>query len=207
MRLYFVRHGESTANLLREFSNSGSEHPLTAKGAEQARALASSLSDVPIERVYSSPVIRAVQTAQTLADSLHAPLELTEALREWNVGIYEGTTDPVGWKLHAQVQDDWFVRGDYESRMPGGESYNEIRKRFVPLIESLVQEKSDPDRNVALVGHGGLYTAMLPAILKNITVAFAREHGFPYTAVIIAETRLDGLRCISWCGIPLDALV
>ena len=83
MRLYFVRHGESTANLLWEFSNSGFKHPLTEKGIEQARAVARSLSGLQVEQIYSSPVMRAVQTAQILAESLQAPLEITEALREW----------------------------------------------------------------------------------------------------------------------------
>ncbi|MCU0521953.1 MAG: histidine phosphatase family protein [Anaerolineae bacterium] len=201
MRLYFVRHGESTANLLHEFSNSGVKHPLTSEGIEQAHAVARSLSGLPIQRIYASPVMRAVQTAQVLADRLRAPLEITEALREWNVGIYEGTTDPVGWEWHTRVQDDWFIRRNYDSRMPEGESFNEIRERFVPFVESLVQDDNDPDRCVVLVGHGGLYTAMLPAILENVTFAFAREHGVPYTGVIVAEAQADKLSCVSWCGI------
>ena len=97
MKLYFVRHGESTANLLWEFSNSGLKHPLTEKGVEQARAVARSLCGVGVEHIYSSPILRAVQTAQILAEGLRAPLAITEALREWSVGIYEGTADPVGW--------------------------------------------------------------------------------------------------------------
>ena len=70
MKLYFVRHGESTANLLREFSNSGFKHPLTEAGVEQARLVAHSLSGLQVERIYSSPVMRAVQTAQILGESL-----------------------------------------------------------------------------------------------------------------------------------------
>ncbi len=70
MKLYFVRHGESTANLLREFSNGGAKHPLTEKGVEQARTVARALSGLQIEQIYASPVLRAVQTAQILAESL-----------------------------------------------------------------------------------------------------------------------------------------
>ena len=205
MRLLFVRHGESTANLLHEFSNSGFRHPLTDVGVEQAHTVARSLSGLLVEMIYASPVMRAVQTAHILADSLHAPVETTEALREWSVGIYEGTTDPVGWELHSQVQDDWFVHSNTSSRMPGGESFREIQERFVPFIESLVPAEGHSDRHIVLVGHGGLYTAMLPTILKNVTFTFAREHGFPYTAFVIAETRPDGLYCASWCGVSLDA--
>ena len=205
MKLYFVRHGESTANLLWEFSNSGLKHPLTEKGVEQARAVARGLCGLQVERIYSSPLLRAVQTAQILAESLQAPLEFTEALREWSVGIYEGTTDPVGWELHGQVQEDWFIHGKLDSKMPGGESFHEIQERFIPFIEGLVRNGGDSDRSIVLVGHGGLFVAMLPAIFKNVNLAFARQQYFPNTAYALAETRPDGLYCVSWCGVSLDA--
>jgi probable phosphoglycerate mutase len=202
MKFYFVRHGESSANLLREFSNSGYKHPLTETGLAQARATAHELSGLPVERIYASPVLRATQTAQILAESLGAPLEITEALREWSVGIYEGTTDPLGWELHRQVQDDWFLHQKWDRKMPGGESFEEIRARFVPFIEQLTENGRDSDRNLLLVAHGGLYVAMLPVILKNVDFAFARQHGFPYTTYVVAKTRPEGLACLSWCGIP-----
>jgi len=204
VRLYFLRHGESTANLLREFSNSGWKHPLTEKGIEQAHAAAGGLAGVRVGRVYSSPVQRAVQTAQIVAEGLCAPLEVTEALREWSVGIYEGTTDPAGWDLHRQIQDDWFVHGKLDSRMPGGESFLDIRERFAPFIEGLLRSGGNDERSLVLVGHGGLYIAMLPAIFVNIDWAFARQQGFPNTAYVLAETRPSGLYCLSWCGVPLD---
>jgi broad specificity phosphatase PhoE len=204
VRLYFVRHGESTANLAREFSNSGWKHPLTEKGVKQAHTVARGLSGFNIEQVYSSPVMRAVQTAQILAESLHAPIEITEALREWSVGIYEGTTDPVGWGLHRQVQDDWFIHQKLDSRMPSGESFREIQERFLPFIEKLVRSGESSRRSVVLVGHGGLYVAMLPAVFRNVDLAFARQHNFPHTAYAVAETRSDGLYCVSWCGMSLE---
>lgn len=203
MKLYFVRHGESTANLLREFSNSGFKHPLTEMGVEQAHQLKDSLGGLQIAKIFSSPVMRAVQTAQILAENLPAPLELTEALREWDVGIYEGTTDPRGWELHRQVQEDWFFRGKLDSKMPGGESFNDIQKRFMPFIEKITQE-GQPGQNLILVAHGGLYIAMLPVIFRNIDFEFAYQHQFPNTAYALAETRSDGLCCLAWCGIPLS---
>jgi 2,3-bisphosphoglycerate-dependent phosphoglycerate mutase len=204
MRLYFVRHGESTANLLREFSNNGFKHPLTEKGVEQARTLADSLTWMQFDRIFSSPVIRAVQTAQILTESLHSPLEITEALREWSVGIYEGTTDPAGWGLHRQVQEDWFYHQKFDSKMPGGENFHEIQARFVPFIDDLMLQGKDTDKNYLLVAHGGLYLAMLPVIFKNITVEFAIQYNIPHTTCTIAETRPDGLYCVSWFGIPTN---
>jgi len=205
VRLYFVRHGESEANLLHEFSNSGRKHPLTEKGLTQARALAQTLAGLegpPVEQVYTSPVLRAVQTAQIVAESLGVPLEITEALREWNVGIFEGTDSPTGWELHRQVQEDWFVHRQLDHKMPGGESFLEIRDRFVPFIEKLVRQ-GRPDQAVVLVSHGGLYGAMLPAILDNVDYALVARLGFPYTCIVVAESSPDGLRCIAWGGFPI----
>ena len=161
--------------------------------------LAQKLSGIPFDVIYSSPILRAMQTAQIVAEQLCVPVEVTEALREWNVGIYEGTTDPEGWELHRQVQEDWFFHNKPESKMPGGENLIEIKERFIPFIERLVQENKDTDRNVLCVAHGGLYVAMLPLILKNIDHAFADEQGIPHTTPTVAEVRADGLYCTSWC--------
>jgi broad specificity phosphatase PhoE len=51
-----------------------------------------------------------------------------------------------------------------DSKMPGGESFLEIQERFIPFIEGLVQNGKNSNRNIILMGHGGLYAAMLPAI-------------------------------------------
>ena len=206
MRLYFVRHGESVANILHEFSNSGLKHPLTEKGVGQAYALAQSLAGLQVEQIYSSPVLRAVQTSQILAESLHAPMRITEALREWSVGIYEGTTDPHGWELHRQVTEDWIFHQKLDSKMPGGESFLEMQARFCPFIEELVHNNEDQDRNIILVSHGGLYGTMLPSIFRNVDYAFAWKYGFANTAYAVAEARPDGLYCSVWCGIAPDKL-
>ncbi|HSQ39110.1 MAG TPA: histidine phosphatase family protein, partial [Anaerolineales bacterium] len=166
--------------------------------------LAHELSGMRFERIFSSPVMRAVQTARILAESLQSPLEISEALREWSVGIYEGTTDPAGWDLHRQVQEDWFHHQKFDSKMPGGENFHEIRARFVPLIDKLVQQGKGTDQNYLLVAHGGLYLAMLPVIFKNIPVEFAIQYNIPHTTCSIAETRPDGLYCISWFGNPMN---
>ena len=205
VRLYFLRHGESTANLLSVFSNSGWKHPLTERGVEQAHAASRALAGISVDRVYSSPVMRAVQTAQILAGSHGVPIEIVEALREWSVGIYEGTADPAGWELHRRVQDDWFVHHKLDSRMSGGESLLDIRARFVPFVESLLQSDDGASSTLVLVGHGGLYLAMLPALFTNVDWAFARQHGFPNTAYALAETRPGGLYCLSWCGVLPDS--
>jgi probable phosphoglycerate mutase len=136
---------------------------------------------------------------------LQVEVEVTGALREWDVGIYEGTTGPQGWQLHRQVQEDWYFNYKLESKMPEGESFIEIRERFVPFIEGLLQDGQNPDEELVLVGHGGLYICMLPVVLQNINHEFAVQHGFANTAYALGETQVDGLYCTEWCGTPLSA--
>jgi broad specificity phosphatase PhoE len=203
MKLYFVRHGESVANLTAEFSCRGFKHPLTPKGLAQAHTLAQNLSARKISRIYSSPLQRAVQTAGILSETLQVEVEVTGALREWDVGIYEGTTDPQGWQLHRQVQEDWYFNHKLDSKMPEGESFIEIRQRFVPFIEGLLQDGQNSDEELVLVGHGGLFICMLPVIFQNIDHEFAVQHGFPNTGYALGETRPGGLCCVDWCGTPV----
>jgi probable phosphoglycerate mutase len=204
MRLYFVRHGESEANLARIFSNRGFKHPLTPRGVAQAQALATHLAGHSIAQIFSSPLQRAVQTADTLSQAFGAPVEITAALREWDVGILEDTTDQHGWDLHGAIQEEWFVHKRLERKIPEGESFLDIQARFVPFIRQLVQAATQPSQAVALVGHGGLYHAMLPIILQNIDYSFVAEHPFANTAYALAETRPDGLYCREWCGVIIE---
>lgn len=83
LKLYFARHGESEANRLRVISNRGNQFGLTPQGRRQAALLAQSLKAVPVMAIYSSPLLRAVETADILARELHQSVQVTEALREY----------------------------------------------------------------------------------------------------------------------------
>ena len=87
MRLYFVRHGQSVANVEMIISNRDLPHPLTELGRRQAEALAQSLVDVPLAAFHASPIMRARQTAQIVASIRGVPFEMADALREPDCGI------------------------------------------------------------------------------------------------------------------------
>ena len=103
MRIYFIRHGESQANLLRQISNRGLRHGLTRIGREQTRSLAQKLEPCSITKIYASPVLRAIETGVILANQLGVDYELTDALREYDCGILEGRADPAAWRQSAGV--------------------------------------------------------------------------------------------------------
>ena len=193
MRIYFARHGESEANVLHVHSNRGYVHPLTEKGRGQAAILAEKLSGTPVSRLFTSPLMRAVQTADILSAALGVSYEITDALREYDCGILEGRADEAAWQMHVAVFEEWVRHGRWEKRVEGGESFTEIRDRFVPFVEGLLEAYRDSPARVVLVGHGGLYRCMLPLVLTNADVDFAAGHSFGYTEYHVAESGPDGL--------------
>ena len=195
MKLYFVRHGESEANILREFSNRGFKHGLTERGVQQAKQLGLNLHHIPFKKIYSSPLKRAVQTAEILQQYLNCPLEIADALREFDTGILEGKSDPESWEIHTWVLNQWII-GNWEAHTPGGESRLDIQARFMPLIDRLTQNLTE--ENNLLVGHGGIFQCMFPLIFTNLDDDSIRGFQFQHTMPIIAVADANGLFCSQW---------
>ena len=206
MRIYFTRHGESQANLLHEISNRGLRHGLTLKGREQAAMLAERLQGTPITRVFSSPVLRAIETSVILANRFAVEYEVTDALREYDCGILEGRSDERAWQGWQELFDAWTGHHEWDRRLEGGESFHDIRRRFEPFIKGLVKQYGETSANVVCVAHGGVYALMLPVVLKNVDTALVSRYGLDYTTCIVAEWRPTGLFCVEWNGQVFEAL-
>lgn len=154
--IYLVRHGENRANITREFSYRKIDYPLTEKGRLQARQTACYFSDITVERIFSSPLKRAVETAAIIGDRLGLVPEVLEEFRELNPGNLEGMP-PTGenWNTYFNVIARW-IAGDLAFRFPGGENCNEVLARFRKGLEKTAP--SSPEKNRIIVGHGGIFT-------------------------------------------------
>jgi broad specificity phosphatase PhoE len=202
MKIYFTRHGESQANTLRILSCCGLKHPLTLQGRQQAMVLANKLHGCSINRIYASPVLRAIETGVILANRLGVEYEIAEALRECEVGSLEDRSDEAAWQELHEVYDDWILHRHPERRIGDGENLYDVQKRFVPFIDGLVRQWADMDENLLCVAHGGLYWTMLPLVLINVDAGFIDAHGgIDYAACIVVELRPEGLACIEWNGV------
>ena len=208
MRLYFTRHGESEANVLQVISNRGQRHPLTEKGRQQAQTLAAELLPAGITAIYTSPLLRAVQTAEILSEALGADFEITDALGEYDCGILEGTSGPETWAAFWALREAWWPGWQWERRIKGGESFLDMQARFVPFVDGLLAADNQRDASLVLIGHGGLYLSMLPLVLVNVDFEFASHQPFPNTGYVLAESDSpgsgpQGLVCREWCGAPV----
>lgn len=204
MRIYFTRHGESEANLLHIFSNRDLKHALTPRGIEQVQRLADRLEDIRFDAFYTSPVYRAVQSADILSQRLNVAYSIEPALIEYHVGIWDGKDDKAGWQEYDRVLHEWLHNRNWDERMEGGESFNDIRARFVPFIESLLSAYSGSDAVILCLGHGGTYRTMLPLVLANVDFGYTAVHSIGYSSYILAEQRGEHLVCLSWDGEQLS---
>jgi len=171
--LYVVRHGENPANLNREFSYNLIDYSLTEKGVRQAEETAVFLRDKGIAAIYSSPLKRALETAQLIAAPLRLPVTIVEEFRENNVGDLE--RDPpteAAWALHDSIIADWFA-GRHDAIFPGGEDFHTLLRRVkTGLIETLADLGEGPEaKSAVIVAHGGILSGMARGIAHEPDLA------------------------------------
>lgn len=200
MRILFARHGESTANLLRVISNRDIPHPLTELGRRQAAALADAVRPEGVRRIFASPIPRAAETAEIVGRTLEVPVVLTDALREFDCGEYEGRSDAAAWATHAAVLREWLEHGRPDARVAGGESLTEVRARFDAFVGAVIRDllagtaepgAGSPDA-VLLITHGGTLRCVLPRLLDGVDPALSKAGFLANAEIIAADVRPDG---------------
>lgn len=134
--LLLVRHGVTTFTVENRFSGSG-DPPLIEAGRAQARLTGKRLAGRGgIDRVVSSPLSRARETAQLIAKALRLEVELDEDLREVDFGAWEGLTYPVVAERWPRELALW--QADPSISPPDGESYESLRHRITAVQQRLV---------------------------------------------------------------------
>ena len=137
-RLLLIRHGQSQGNAERRFGGH-SPTPLSDLGRAQAEATARALSAERVTAIYSSDLLRAVETAEPLARLTGLEIKRTEALRERSVGHMEGLTFE---EAAARHPDEYaaLLRRDFEHVLTGGESYRQMLDRASRHLDRAVEE-------------------------------------------------------------------
>ncbi len=136
MRLILVRHGETYWNEQRRVQGGASDIELNEVGLKQATKLVAFLKDENIDAVISSPLKRALVTAQIIANQHQLPVEIHDGLKEINVGELEGLALSSLSVTFSQLLMQWW-RGGSE-RLPGGESFVELQERCWGAVEPLL---------------------------------------------------------------------
>ncbi len=158
--LILIRHAQSELNAARRWQGLA-DSPLSELGRQQVQALACELAAERFDAVVSSPLARAVATAEPLALPRGLALELEPALRELDVGQWGGLSrDEIGRRWPEALAR--FDAEDPDARAPGGESRREIGRRVGRAIAFLVERHAG--RSVAVVTHLGVILALIPGL-------------------------------------------
>ncbi len=161
MKIFFIRHGETTGDVENRYGGNYDDH-LSEKGVEQSKRLAEALKGRGIEVLFSSPLLRAQETAQTVAQQANCMVVTEAGLRERNqYGKLTGMKkDEAKEKYPEQVE----LLKDRLNTIEGAESYTDFSTRIADAFKRLT---SGPEHKViGIVSHGGPLRVLFRDILK-----------------------------------------
>ncbi len=159
MLVYLIRHGQSLFNAERRIQGQ-TDIALSPFGERQSLALAEAFRGREIDAIYASPLRRAMQTAQPIADALGLSIRTDDRLKEINAGIFEG----LSWDAiedHSPDADRWRAQ-DPDFVIPGGESRRALGQRGRAALADIYEAGH---RQAIVVAHGGVLGAALKALL------------------------------------------
>ncbi|MFM8283458.1 MAG: histidine phosphatase family protein [Planctomycetaceae bacterium] len=198
-----VRHGESLSNAEGRVQGQ-SDVALSPLGRVQAGAVGawarsfSAGGEGPISEIWSSPLVRARQTADIVAAALGLPVRFDDRLKELHAGVFQG---------HLWSELDWWFpeaaarwrAGDPDDPIPGGESRRMLAARGRAALEELAGR---PVGSMLVVAHGGLLTATLGCLLGGHDPLLAGVASRPFTRLpALANASITRLL---WPGPRLD---
>lgn len=171
---HFLRHGQTDWNREGRYQGT-SDIPLNATGIAQAHAAAETLSGSGIQRIVSSPLIRALKTAAIVAERLAVPIHCDWSLRERNFGSFDGLVIRDVKLRHGLTLD----QPSWSILPPDADHPGEILKRVPPVIARWLT--THPGESLLFVAHGGVFDALHNHMLGPRTGAES-GHAAPYLA-------------------------
>lgn len=160
--LYLIRHGETDHN--KEGLAMGHlDSPLNERGQRQAQQTAAWLARLPIARLVSSDLSRALHTAAPLGAALGLRIEPDSRLRELSFGLFEGRSVADCAVDHPEIVARW-RSGDFDFAPPGGETRRALMARTRAVLDEIL---ASPEEHIALVTHGGTLNALHTHLIED----------------------------------------
>jgi broad specificity phosphatase PhoE len=160
-RFILIRHGQTEWNRVERFRGHA-DLALDETGIKQAEAIAEKLSQWEIAALYSSPLRRAMMTAQALANRLGISVQPLDSLIDIDVGAWQGLSPQEAAERDNALYQQWLER-PHEFRFPNGESLREVRDRVVATVDSLAKQHNE--QTIALISHNMVCRVLLCFVL------------------------------------------
>ncbi len=172
--VYLIRHGQTDNNLVGCYNGCKSNQPLNDLGKRQAAALTAPFSRLLPDVIYTSPLCRAVMTAEGVRGDRDMPITTVYDIREMDMGDLDGVTFAEAREKHAEIWHDWHEEPE-KLRMPNGESFYEAQARAAAAISKIVRENRG--KKIAIVAHGSI---LCLSMAHFFGLSLAQRYSVPY---------------------------
>ena len=166
MEIYIVRHGKTVWNAAGLLQGSV-DIELNEAGRELAGRTGENLESISFDKIYSSPLIRAYETACLIRGHRNIPIIRDERLKELCFGVNEGKNFK---ELLADETNNFhyfFDRPELYQAPEGGEDFETISKRAAKFMQEVIEPQADKLSRIMIVGHGALNKALMRHVRKN----------------------------------------
>ena len=163
MRFIFVRHGKTHFNEI-NLTQGWCDSPLSKVGIKQVENISKQLEQYQIDKAYTSPLGRAVQTANIILSKKEVEPIYEERFKEVNFGILEGISTELVRKLNIE-SPYWLEDLDMDYRPYEGEDIHDVISKHHKALQEIIEDCNEKD-TVLIVGHGcslyGFIKSLLP---------------------------------------------
>lgn len=149
MKIYFIRHGESTSDVKERYDGDYDDH-LTTKGLAEAEVIAKKLLRSQVEIIFSSAKIRALETAEILKNSLNCEMVIKEDLNEQDIyGAFPNLSKDQPEEEYRRLGE---IIANQELEIKGVETYAHFKQRVIECFSQIIKEDYEV---IAIITHGG----------------------------------------------------
>lgn len=149
--IYLTRHGQTLWNIEKRLQGRGNS-PLTEQGIERAKELRDRIKDIHIDVIYSSPIERALTTANIIKGDKSIEVITDDGLMEMCFGDYEGKITDEVMKENPNWDISLIMKGNTELTAPNGENLAEVRDRVARSMNKIIEENRG--KTILIVAHG-----------------------------------------------------
>ncbi len=147
-KIILARHGETVWNIEKIYRGRADVN-LDEMGIKQAELLGNYLSNWGLEAIYSSPLRRALDTANIVARYQKIGVQIAEGLIDFDYGEWQALPEQEVKKLYPTLHNEWH-NNPHKVKMPGGESLEDVRRRVIKVVNNVLSKYQG---SVLLVSH------------------------------------------------------
>ena len=189
LKLYFLRHGQTSSSRDNVFCGSGLNPDLTTEGAQMASQFAKFYGELNWQAIYASSLVRAQQTAAPISEKIGLEIQTRDGLREIAYGAWEGKTVA---QVDAEFHDahiEWTADPAWNAPTDG-ETAIIIARRGLEVVEEIRANHSDG--NVLIVSHKATIRILLCSLLGIDVGRYRFRMGCPVGSISVVEFGAHG---------------